>query len=184
MNKLNILKAVKVAASVAAVASAVAGTVVVVKAVRKYQEDSVNAINKAEAEGFETDEEAKEVTEELQMDALKVVSASVGTVMVSGTFALIACKASKMIANGETRFLIHCFARCDANGHYCYDLLTENGIEYDIDKMIATTVTKDYMNMELSNIRDVLSSTGKTYKFDTSNIIAQLDKYTKNILGK
>lgn len=184
MNKLNILKAVKVAASVAAVASAVAGTVVVVKAVRKYQEDSVNAINKAEAEGFETDEEAKEVTEELQMDALKVVSASVGTVVVSGTFALIACKASKMIANGETRFLIHCFARCDANGHYCYDLLTENGIEYDIDKMIATTVTKDYMNMELSNIRDVLSSTGKTYKFDTSNIIAQLDKYTKNILGK
>lgn len=184
MNKLNILKAIKVVSSVAAVVSAVAGTVMVVKAVRQYQEDSVNAINKAEAEGFETDEDAKEVTEKLQMDGLKVVAASVGTVAVSGVFALIARKASKMIANGETRFLIHCFAHCDANGHYCYDLLTENGIEYDIDKMIATTGTKDYMNMELSNIRDIVSSTGKTFKFDTSNIIAQLDKYTKNVLGK
>ena len=96
MNKLNILKAIKVVAGVAAVASAVAGTVVVVKAVRKYQEDSVNAINKAEAEGFETDEEAKEVTEKLQMDGLKVVAASVGTVAVSGVFALIAHRASRM----------------------------------------------------------------------------------------
>lgn len=94
MNKLNILKAVKVVASVAAVASAVAGTVMVVKTVRQYQEDSVNAINKAEAEGFETDEEAKEVTEKLQMDGLKVVAASVGTVAVSGIFALIAHRAS------------------------------------------------------------------------------------------
>ena len=94
MNKLNILKAVKVVASVAAVASAVAGTVVVVKAVRKYQEDSVNAINKAETEGYETDEEAKEVTEKLQMDGLKVVAASVGTIAVSGIFALVAHKVS------------------------------------------------------------------------------------------
>ena len=96
MNKLNILKAVKVVAGVAAVASAVAGTVMVVKTVRQYQEDSVNTINKAEAEGFETDEEAKEVTEKLQMDGLKVVAASVGTVAVSGIFALVAHKASKM----------------------------------------------------------------------------------------
>ena len=156
----------------------------VVKAVRKYQEDSVNAINKAETEGYETDEEAKEVTEKLQMDGLKVVAASVGTVAVSGVFALIASKASKMITNGETRFLIHCFAASDANGHYCHDLLTENGIEYDIDKMIAATRTSDYMNMELSDIRHLLSSAGKMFKFDTSNIIAQLDKYKKNILGK
>ena len=94
MNKLNVLKAVKVVAGIAAVASAVAGTVMVVKTVRQYQEDSVTAINKAEAEGFETDEEAKEVTEKLQMDGLKVVAASVGTVAVSGIFALVAYRIS------------------------------------------------------------------------------------------
>ena len=96
MNKLNILKAIKVVAGVAAVASAVAGTVMVVKTIRQYQEDSVNAINKAETEGYETDEEANEVTEKLQMDGLKVVAASVGTVAVSGVFALIAHRASRM----------------------------------------------------------------------------------------
>ena len=97
MNKLNVLKALKsiqIISTIAAVSSAVAGTVMVVKTVRQYQEDSVNAINKAES--FETDEEAKEVTEKLQMDGLKVVAASVGTVAVSGVFALVAHKASRM----------------------------------------------------------------------------------------
>ena len=184
MNKLNILKAVKVVASVAAVASAVAGTVVVVKAVRKYQEDSVNAINKAEAEGFETDEEAKEVTEKLQMDGLKVVAASVGTVAVSGIFALIAGKASKMISNEETRFIFDCFACSDANGHYCYDLLMENGIEYDVNKMITTTGTDEYMKKEFSDIRDIVESGAKLRKIDASGIIAQLDKCAENHFEK
>lgn len=94
MNKLNVLKAVKAIAGVAAVASAVAGTAMVAETVRQYHTDSINAINKAETEGYETDEEAKEVTEKLQMDAFKVIAASVGTVAVSSVFALIAHKVS------------------------------------------------------------------------------------------
>lgn len=179
MNKLNVLKAVKVVSGIAAVASAVAGTVMVVKAVRQYQED-VNDPKTHVLIAYSSDEDTKKVTEKLQKDARKVIAASVGTVVVSGVFALIASKASKMIANEETRFLIHCFACSDANGHYCYDLLTENGIEYDIDKMVATTRTSDYMNKEVSDIRYLVSSLGKTCKFDTSNIIAQLDKYVEN----
>lgn len=94
MNKLNVLKAVKSIAGVAAVTSAVVGTAMVVKAVRQYQEDSIKAINKAETEGYDTDEEAKEATEKLQNDAVKVIVSSAGTIAVSSVFALIALKAS------------------------------------------------------------------------------------------
>lgn len=183
MNKLNVLKAVKVVSSIAAVASAVAGTVMVVKAVHKYHEDATTPANNVLI-AYSSDEDTKKVTEKLQKDARKVIAASVGTIVVSGVFALIASKASKMIANEETRFLIHCLACSDANGHYCHDLLTENGIEYDIDKMVATTRTSDYMNKEASDIRYLVRSAGKMYKFDTSNIIKQLDKYVENNFEK
>lgn len=144
MNKLNILKAVKVVASVAAVASAVAGTVMVVKTVRQYQEDSVNAINKAE--GFETDEEAKEVTEKLQMDGLKVVAASVGTVAVSGIFALIAHRASKMADKIVKYELADSFAAATTNyGCLLSKLESENHLptNIDIDNFIKSASEND-----------------------------------------
>ena len=99
MNKLNVLKAVKAIAGVAAVTSAVVGTAIVVKAVRQYQEDSFKAINKAETEGYDTDEEAKEATEKLQNDAVKVIVSSAGTIAVSSVFALIAYKVSNIASN-------------------------------------------------------------------------------------
>ena len=146
MNKLNVLKAVKVVAGVAAVASAVAGTVMVVKTVRKYQEDSVNAINKAEAEGFETDEEAKEVTEKLQMDGLKVVAASVGTVAVTGVFALIAHRASKMADKIVKYELADSFAAATTDyGCILSKLESENHLptNIDIDNFIKSACEND-----------------------------------------
>lgn len=95
MNKLNILKSLKsiqIMATIAAVSSAVAGTVMVVKAVRQYHEDATNPANNVLI-AYSSDEDTKKVTEKLQKDARNVIAASIGTVAVSGIFALIAHKA-------------------------------------------------------------------------------------------
>lgn len=95
MNKLNVLKALKsiqIISTIAAVSSAVAGTVIVVKAVRQYHEDATKPANNVLI-AYSSDEDTKEVTEKLQKDARNVIAASVGTIAVSGIFALIAHKA-------------------------------------------------------------------------------------------
>ena len=95
MNKLNVLKALKsiqIISTIAAVSSAVAGTVMVAKAVRQYHEDATNPANNVLI-AYSSDKDTKKVTEKLQKDARNVIAASVGTVAVSGIFALIAHKA-------------------------------------------------------------------------------------------
>lgn len=179
MNKLNILKAVKVVAGVAAVASAVAGTVVVVKAVRQYQADSVNAINKAETEGYETDEEAKEVTEKLQNDALKVVVASVGTIVVSGVFALIAHKASNMANEIVKNDLAVIFSLSNVLSGCIFNKIEADNLPVSIDKDFINSA---YTNNELRAISSevlidkvktfVISDDAKKYILKSVNAIA------------
>lgn len=184
MNKLNILKAVKVVAGVAAVASAVAGTVMVVKTVRQYQEDSVNAINKAEAEGFETDKEANEVTEKLQMDGLKVVAASVGTVVVSGVFALVAHKASKMVDKIVKIELAASFASSNlAKSCILTKIESENLIPANID--MAAFINSAYENDEIRAINTELIIDTVKNKFLISNDAKDyLIKFTKDFANK
>ena len=184
MNKLNILKAVKVVASGAAVASAVAGTVMVVKTVRQYQEDSVNAINKAETEGYETDEEAKEVTEKLQMDGLKVVAASVGTVAVSGVFALIAHGASKMADEIVKNELAASFASSSlVKSCILTKIDDENLLPANID--MANFINSAYENDEIRAINTKLIIDTVKNKFFISNDAKDyLIKFTKDFANK
>lgn len=184
MNKLNILKAVKVVAGVAAVASAVAGTVMVVKTVRQYQEDSVNAINKAEAEGFETDKAANEVTEKLQMDGLKVVAASVGTISVSGTFALIAHRASRMADKIVKTELAASFASSNlVKSCILTKIESENLLPANID--IAAFINSAYENDEIRAINTKLIIDTVKNKFFISNDAKDyLIKFTKDFANK
>lgn len=184
MNKLNILKAVKVVAGVAAVASAVAGTVMVVKTVRQYQEDSVNAINKAEAEGFETDKEANEVTEKLQMDGLKVVAASVGTVAVSGIFALVAHKASRMADEIVKNELAASFASSSlVKSCILTKIDDENLLPANID--MANFINSAYENDEIRTINtELIIDTVKNKFFISNDAKDYLIKVTKDFANK
>lgn len=184
MNKLNILKAVNVVAGVAAVASAVAGTVMVANTVRQYHTDSINAINKAEAEGFETDKEANEVTEKLQMDAFKVIAASVGTVVVSGVFALVAHRASQMANEIVKTELAASFAGSSLTKSCILTKLeSENLLPANID--MANFINSAYENDEIRAINTELIIDTVKNKFLISNDAKDyLIKFTKDFANK
>ena len=171
MNKLKVLKALKsiqIISTIAAVSSAVAGTVMVVKAVRQYHEDATNPANNVLI-AYSSDEDTKKVTEKLHKDARNVIAASVGTVAVSGIFALIAHKAyaKRLIISttGLSRFQInqivnYSFDFTNVDVSFKYEISVSADETSAVSDLVATGYIVDNgTRIDFTNFNELISDT-------------------------